>query len=286
MESTEFDARRYWSRRLDRDWTLHGVGMRGLSRSYNRWMYSARRHVFRRTARTLPIDLPHSRVLDVGSGTGFYVELWSRLGAGTVTGVDIADSAVRRLRKRFPHVRFERLDIAHDDVSLLGDGFDVVSAFDVLFHVMDDDGYRTAMANVHRLLRPGGLFVFSEHFVRGPRREYRHHVSRPAHEIERAVTETGFEVVRRRPMLVLMAWPAQAAAPVWRRLWSRALGPALKSERWGGIAGAALYLVELPLTRLLAEGPSMEIMVCRKPPGVPEEASSGERAAAASSAAS
>ena len=36
--------------------------------------------------------------LDVGSGTGFYVQAWRDLGAGSVTGCDLTQAAVDRLR--------------------------------------------------------------------------------------------------------------------------------------------------------------------------------------------
>jgi hypothetical protein len=35
--------------------------------------------------------------LDIGSGTGFYVDQWHRLGVARVTGVDITDKAVEEL---------------------------------------------------------------------------------------------------------------------------------------------------------------------------------------------
>lgn len=266
MTTTDFDARRYWDRRLRRDWTLHGVGMARLAHSYNRWMYRVRGRVFRRTVRKTGLDVAGSTVLDVGSGTGFYIDWWRRLGARRLSGVDIADSAVARLRERFPEVRFERVDVS-DEVPFDDGAFDVVSAFDVLFHIVDDERYPRAVAGIHRMLRPGGWFIFSEHFVHDQRRGRRHHVSRTLGEIEELLHRTGFDIVSRRPMFVFMAWPVDSGKR-WRwDLWSKRMLPLIKQERWGGVVGAALYPAEVLLTRVLRESPSMEIMVCRKRDG-------------------
>jgi SAM-dependent methyltransferase len=63
-------------------------------------MYRVRREVFLREAAALGLD-PHSaRVLDVGSGTGFSIRRWLELGVGSITGCDLAESAVERLRSR------------------------------------------------------------------------------------------------------------------------------------------------------------------------------------------
>jgi len=261
-----FDARAYWDRRLGRNWSLHGVGQSRLSHSFNRWGYRVRRNVFLRTVRSLPVDLRQARVLDVGSGTGFYIDLWRRrLGVQDLTGFDIADSAVRQLGERFPDVAFERRDISDEDVADLGEQFDVIDAFDVLFHIVDDTRYRRAFANISTLLRPGGYFIFSEHFVHTKKRRVPggHHVSHPLREIKRIVRANGFQIVSRRPMMMFTAWPVDSTAP-WRRTLWRKMAPATTSERWGNVLGAVLYPIDVLLCRMLREGPTVEIMVCRK----------------------
>ncbi len=108
-----FEPERYWSERLEQTYSLAGVGWLGLGEPFNRWMYAVRRRVFRRTIRA-SVDLEGARVLDVGSGTGFYVGLWRELGVADITGSDLTGVAVERLRYLFPEVRFEQLDISGD----------------------------------------------------------------------------------------------------------------------------------------------------------------------------
>ena len=71
-----FDARTYWERRLDRHPGREGVGHAGLGEGLNGWMYRVRRRVFLRELAPLMPTLPARSVLDVGSGTGFYLDRW------------------------------------------------------------------------------------------------------------------------------------------------------------------------------------------------------------------
>ncbi|MDP9466175.1 MAG: FkbM family methyltransferase [Actinomycetota bacterium] len=276
MSKSDYDARSYWDQRLDRDFSLRGVGVTNFSRQYNAWLYRVRDRVFRRALATIDVDPSGARVVDVGPGVGFYVQRWKRLGAD-VTGVDIADSAVRRLRQSHPDVRIERLDVS-DDVSSLGDGYDVVTAFDVLFHIVDDDRYRAALRNIFGLLRPGGWFVFTDTLARRRMQSAKHYVRRSLAEVEQALQEAGFEVVRRRPAFFLMTYPFDASDKKWRERWMRWIGSKVGTAVGGSVVGAALYLPELTLTRLYADGPASEVLVCRRP--LLPAAASGGRAPA------
>jgi 2-polyprenyl-3-methyl-5-hydroxy-6-metoxy-1,4-benzoquinol methylase len=260
----DFDPRQYWDRRLGRNFSIHGVGLSSLSHSYNRWLYRVRRVVFHRLLKRINVDLPHAKVLDVGPGVGFYINLWLRNGVTDLTGVDIADSAVERLRKRFPTARFEQADIS-EDVSHLGEGYDVIDAFDVLFHIVDDEKYQQAFRNMYSMLKPGGWFIFSDNFVHTNTVRARNHVSRSMDDILHCVRTAGFEIVDRRPMFVLMNWPVDAPGTALSvRAW-RKIVPKLKSERWGNYIGAGLAPIDVVLTKVRKESPTTEILLCRKP---------------------
>lgn len=72
--ATHSELRDFWENRLEDDWTESGVGYRALGRPFNTWMYRVREEVFlREVGRLGPRG---ARVLDAGSGTGFYVDLW------------------------------------------------------------------------------------------------------------------------------------------------------------------------------------------------------------------
>ena len=96
---SDFNPQTYWSEWLDRSFSIGGVGWLGLGESFNRWAYRVRRRIFLRTARGVVADMPTARVLDVGTGTGFYIDRWHELGAGEVAGADLTEVAVQRLRE-------------------------------------------------------------------------------------------------------------------------------------------------------------------------------------------
>jgi SAM-dependent methyltransferase len=255
-----------WERRLDEDWTERGVGYRALGLPFNRWMYRVRRDVFLREAESLDLDLHSARVLDIGSGTGFYVRLWQELGVEAVTGCDLTQAAVDRLARRYPDVPFHRIDIGAPGTDLPAAAFDAVSCMDVLFHITDDHAYRTALENVARLTRPGGTLLLSENFLHVPEQRGPQQVNRTLDRIEAGLDRAGFDVVRRVPMFVLMNAQVDSGL-LRRRAWSVVMRAATLTPPTGWLAGALLYPVERRLVRRRLEGPSTELMVCRRRAG-------------------
>ena len=104
------------------------------------------------------IDWQGKAVLDLGCAGGFMAEALAARGAN-VTGIDPAEGAIDAARA---HARKGGLRIGYD----VGVGealpydtasFDAVVCVDVLEHVAD---LHRVMAEVARVLRPGGLFLF------------------------------------------------------------------------------------------------------------------------------
>ena len=256
-------SRSFWEQRLAEDWTASGVGYRALGRPFNTWMYRVRRGVFRREVSRLRLDPATARILDVGSGTGFYVQLWHELGFRSVTGCDLTQAAVDRLRDRFPDTVFHRLDISDPVTELPAGAFDAVSCMDVLFHITDDGGHRTAVENLARLTRPGGWCLFSENCLHVPEQRGPRQVNRSLERIEAEAEDAGLEVVRRVPMFVLMNAQVDASR-FRRRLWALVMRTVTLLPVTGWLAGALLYPVERWLVRRVREGPSTELLVCRR----------------------
>ena len=75
----------------------------------------------------------------------------------------------------------------------------------------------------------------------------------------------GFEIVDRRPMFVLMNYPADTRSMLVKLAWTGLVGPAAVAEPLGWAIGALLYPVERALTRILRQSPSTEVMTGRRP---------------------
>jgi 2-polyprenyl-3-methyl-5-hydroxy-6-metoxy-1,4-benzoquinol methylase len=259
-----FDPEQYWEGMHRQNRGFAAVGFGGLGVGFNAWMYRVRRIVLRRALGRAGVSVEGSAVLDIGAGTGFYVRRWLELGAARVTGIDLSDAAVEALRAEFPTAEFLRDDIAEASEATLTGRYDLVSAFDVLFHIVDDERFVCAIGNISEVTRPGGHLLLSDNFLHGPAIRGLHQVSRSLTEIEDALQANGFETVLRLPMFVLMNTPIDSESHVMQWWWRAISGICRRSHRTGAVLGALLYPVELLLTALAQEGPSTELVVCRR----------------------
>lgn len=105
--------------------------------------------------RGLAGDVRGKRVLDVACGTGRHSVYFDGMGA-TVTGVDATVAMLEVARAKAPSITFLEGDIAKLPVP--DASFDVVLDALVMEHLPD---VRPAIAEAHRALAPGGVFLLS-----------------------------------------------------------------------------------------------------------------------------
>lgn len=138
------------------------------------WFVGRRQIILRALERQLPPPSTNPRkILDVGSGTGAMLGHLRRF--GEVQGVDPDEAAVA-----FCHQRGEGAvqQLPDPELPFPEGAFDLVTAFDVLEHIDDD---RSMLAEIRRVLGPGGTFVASVPAYRwlwGPQDEISHHKRR------------------------------------------------------------------------------------------------------------
>lgn len=92
------------------------------------------------------------RWLDIGCSDGVFVEQ-ARMEEISTEGIDLSEVAIREARKRNLPVYFSAVEKFAP-----GYKYDVVTAFDVLEHVLDPNIF---IKSVYYLLKPGGKFVLS-----------------------------------------------------------------------------------------------------------------------------
>ncbi len=254
----------YWEDRLRKSFGTEGVGYFGLGRQYNDWLYRIRKRVFNSAMISAGIDLQDANVLDIGSGTGFYIDCWKGLGAKKITGTDITRVAVDELQKKYPDDKFIRLDIGDELGALKQCRFSIVSAFDVLFHIVDDTRFEQAIQNINTLLHPDGLFILSDNFLHGKTIRADFQVSRSLQDIEKVLSLCGFKIVARVPMFFFMNYPVDSKSYLLKKLWRMMAKIISIHEICGFLIGALLYPLELLGLALIKEGLSTEMMICRK----------------------
>jgi SAM-dependent methyltransferase len=261
------DHQAYWDGRLAEDFSLGTTGFGGLGRGWNRWSYRLQRRVFLPIAKPLlkGRDPAKLRVLDVGSGVGFWIDRWRELGVRDITGSDITPTSAARLGEKYSEHRVVQLDIGGEDLSALeGRKFDLISVISVLYHIPEDANWERAYRNLHSLLDEGGLLITNDNFVEDGAFKTPDQAVRLGSEIEAVFERTGFELVTRRPMSVLMNNPVRSRNRLLRWWWAKLSAVLVRGERISAILGALIYPVELVLVRLVKRGPSSEMVVLRK----------------------
>ena len=116
------------------------------------WWFRGRRALVARCIAGLGVPA-EARVLDVGSGTGSNLRMLREIGFRRVVGLDLSEAALRCCHaKQLGSV--QRADVCA--LPFRDASFDLVLATDVLEHVRDE---ARAVAELHRVLRPGGALV-------------------------------------------------------------------------------------------------------------------------------
>ncbi|HKQ59639.1 MAG TPA: class I SAM-dependent methyltransferase [Candidatus Polarisedimenticolaceae bacterium] len=98
-------------------------------------------------------------VLDYGSGSGLHLELWERLfPRASLHFTDISAVALQQLAATYPRHAANTAELAGDRAPFADASFDVVVSVEVMEHVEDVRGY---LADIFRLLKPGGQFIWT-----------------------------------------------------------------------------------------------------------------------------
>jgi SAM-dependent methyltransferase len=104
-------------------------------------------------------------ILDLGVGGGRTTSYLSSI-AGRYVGADYAAAMIAACQRKFPNLEFEVVGAA--DLSIFtASSFDaVVMAFNSMDSVIPDESRYRALCEIHRVLKPKGVLIFSSHNIR------------------------------------------------------------------------------------------------------------------------
>jgi SAM-dependent methyltransferase len=265
-QTPNFDPQTYWEKRLKSNTGLTGVGYTLVGEHYNKWAYKIRKHVFNKIVTKNLKNLTNADILDIGSGSGFYIDEWLTYHPNSITGIDITEIAVSRLSEKYPELKFHTLDISDLTATqqTLKQKFHTISCMDVLFHIVDDEKYKLTFQSVAHLLDNGGYFIFSENFVHDQSTSLSHHKSRSKVEIEQLLAQNNFKIISRQPFMYLMNEPVDSNNFILKWLWKITAIVCAKSALFGYLIGAITFPVEKLLVSLFKESPTSEIVIAVK----------------------
>jgi len=108
-----------------------------------------------------------ARVLDIGSGSGHWIDFYrSYYRPSAIYGVDIAQPAVEFLEAKYAEssdVTVICADVTDDGFHLDGT-FQLINAIGVLFHIVEDAKWRTALRNLAACLSTDGIMLVGGQF--------------------------------------------------------------------------------------------------------------------------
>ena len=260
----QINTQTYWEKRLSSNFSLHGVGDIGLGKAYNGYLYKVRAFVFRNIVKQLTFD-KEEKVLDIGSGTGFYINLWKDTGLQSIHGSDITRIVVNNLTLEYPDFTFFQLDVGEAlPKEIASNKYDFVSSFDVLFHIVEDEKYKRAIENIAHLIKHKGYFIYSDNFMDDKEIRVKHQVCRKREWVEEFLRENGFVIQKYYPMFFLMNDPINSKNKFLKKTFNLIYRFASKSETMGRFIGTIFYPIEILLLTLFTKGYSTEILVCQK----------------------
>lgn len=95
-------------------------------------------------------------ILDAGCGTGGNLEWLERyVGDGRVVGIDLVPEALSFCRARRRHLPLAQASVV--DLPFADGVFDLLTSFDVLVQLPGEGSDERALAEIHRVLKPGGV---------------------------------------------------------------------------------------------------------------------------------
>ena len=122
------------------------------------WESPAGRIRWRRRVEMLTAHLrPEMKVLELGCGTGYFTKEAARSGA-EITAIDISNDLLEQARKEVPLENVKFLVENAYEMTFSDNSFDTVIGSSVLHHLEID----SALKEIFRVLRPGGIIRFTE----------------------------------------------------------------------------------------------------------------------------
>jgi SAM-dependent methyltransferase len=279
----EFDPLQYWRQLIvgDDPGDVDQVGHPDMGRGFNRLAYRLRLRALQK-ALVRSGHFPPDDVFEAAFGVGFYLRFWHGVGCPRVVGAELSERTHKTASDSFPDFDLRCADLAsindwHDWPELTS-SFGLVTAIDVLYHIIDDSAAFRALDNLGHLVRPGGILLVTEKFPKGaePDQECVHVRRRPLDWYKQVLAPQGFALERTVPIFWCMDPPtfkggkvvsARLAYTAWcamracTKFWPR---NGRMQNLFGSATGRVGMALDQAIVPFLGDNPNLTAAVFRK----------------------
>jgi len=268
-----YDPKTYWEQRLSKRLDISSVGQLGLG-CYNHWLYKARFRSMDRAIEKLRIHLSGKSLVAVGVGSGAWIPFWEKCGVSKIVGFDITSVSVSALRKKYPQFEFFEGDIGSELFDFPKDTFDIVTAFDVLFHITDDKSFHNAIFNLSKLAKRDAWVLITDSFGSDSYGPFHHEYHRTYQHYLNELKYAGLQPIHSEPIFFAMTTALCASDIKLGKFLSKFIEVTLRivaliaSIRYfakiNHLVGYFLYVLDGVLYRVMRTGSSLKILFTSK----------------------
>ena len=251
---------------------MSAVGQSGLPSSMNRQLYRILARNLKAFLKANGVDRIGPKVFEVGAGNGYWFDLWRELGAQRIDGCDLVPDVVDELNKNFGTTgRFQVADLGAESLDM--GTHDFVACMNVLLHVTDDAKFERALANIARLVGPGGRLLLTEPLLNHEKfeRAYDPDLSsraRPARRYIDGLESHGLQLQKLAAGTAIGNNPIEGRSRLmyflWRGAWVAASLPSKLHPANAGWVGSVLYRLD-PALMAMGAAPSSKFALFRRP---------------------
>lgn len=110
----------------------------------------------------LPNDFSPKNILELGCGTGNLTKLlYEDYKDANYVCVDAASEMLKTTKERLPNAKIELIESTFEKLDLKENSFDLIISSLAIHHLVDDDKQKL-FNEIHKWLKPGGLFVLAD----------------------------------------------------------------------------------------------------------------------------